>query len=323
MWIVEQVFWPGDRRVGQAILLEAGRQFACTERRKTFAQQRQQPRPCLHAQVVAGQLRVCLPGGPPELLAKQGPLRVAHRRQEDLVALLHGEHVVQRPGADAAGHGRGRLARDGVLHHVLRHQQHVVLEQRALHLLAAARAFALGQRGHRTDGAEHAAHDVVHARASPQRAAFRARHVGQAPHHLHHLVQRGAVLVGAGQEALERHVHQPRVQLRQRLPAQPHALQRARLEVLAEDIGLRGQTQHDLPSARALHIHRQAALVAVELTEEAGTRAHQPPRGVTLQGLHLDHLGTQVRQDHAAGGPHHHVRELHHAHAGKGQVLGG
>jgi hypothetical protein len=56
------------------------------------------------------------------------------------------------------------------------------------------------------DGAEHAAHDVVHAGARAQRIAGAARHVGQPAHHLHHLVERGAVLVRAGQEALVAHV---------------------------------------------------------------------------------------------------------------------
>ena len=56
--------------------------------------------------------------------------------------------------------------------------------------------------GQHTDGPEHAAHDVVDAAAGAQRVAGTAGHVGQAAHHLHHLVERGAVLVGAGQEAL-------------------------------------------------------------------------------------------------------------------------
>jgi hypothetical protein len=72
-----------------------------------------------------------------------------------------------------AGIGVGRLAGHGVLQHVLRHQEHVVLEQRRLHLLAFAGALALRQRGHRADGAEHAAHDVVHAGARAQRVARR------------------------------------------------------------------------------------------------------------------------------------------------------
>jgi hypothetical protein len=57
------------------------------------------------------------------------------------------------------------------------------------------------QRGHGADGAKHAAHDVVHAGARAQRVAGAAGHVGQAAHHLHHFVQRGAVVVGAGQES--------------------------------------------------------------------------------------------------------------------------
>jgi hypothetical protein len=45
-----------------------------------------------------------------------------------------------------SGMGRGGLAGDGVLQHVLADQEHVVLEQGALHLLPAAGDAALHQR---------------------------------------------------------------------------------------------------------------------------------------------------------------------------------
>ena len=61
------------------------------------------------------------------------------------------------------------------------------------------------------DGAEHSAHDVVDAGARAQRIAGPAGHVGQAAHHLHHFVQRGAVVVGPGQEALVAGVDDARI----------------------------------------------------------------------------------------------------------------
>ena len=51
------------------------------------------------------------------------------------------------------------------------------------------------------DRAEHAAHDVVDAGAGAQRVAGAAGHVGEAAHHLHDLVERGAVVVRSRAES--------------------------------------------------------------------------------------------------------------------------
>ena len=128
-------------------------------------------------------------------------------------AVLHAKHVVNAPGRNAVGHGRGRLAGYGELQHVLRYQKDVVLKQRRLHFLAPARLLALHQRGHGPHGAKQAAHDVVHTAARAQRVAGAAGHIGQAAHHLHHLVQRGTVVVGAGQKAFVADVNQALIQL--------------------------------------------------------------------------------------------------------------
>jgi hypothetical protein len=180
---------------------------------------------------------------------------------------------------------------------------------------------AARERCQRAYGAEHATHDVVDARTCPQRAAFGAGHVGQATHHLHHLVERGAVLIRPGQEALVRDVDQALVQARQRLGAEAQALHRAALEVLAEDIGTSHEPEHDLAAARVFHVDRQALLVSIEQAEEAGSRAQQPARVVACQRLDLDDLGAQVGQDHPAGRPHHHVGELDDPQAGQRQRL--
>ena len=59
--------------------------------------------------------------------------------QEDLLAVLDREHVVHRPRIVARGHRRRVLAGHRELQHVLAHQEHVVLEQRRLHLHALGR----------------------------------------------------------------------------------------------------------------------------------------------------------------------------------------
>ncbi len=97
---------------------------------------------------------------------------------------------------------------------------------------------------------------------------------------------------------------------------------RAGLEVLAEDVGARREADGDFATARILEIDREAQLVAVEHREEAGAGTEQASGVVAFDRLDLDHLGTQVAKDQAAGRPHHHVAEFDHSHAGKRQVPG-
>ena len=119
---------------------------------------------------------------------------------------------------------------------MLRHQKHIVLKQRGLHLLALAGLLALHQRGHGAHGAKYAAHDVIDARARAQRVAGPARHIGQATHHLHHFVQGGAVLVGAGQKAFVADIDQARMARRQSGVVQPQFFHGRGFEVLADDV---------------------------------------------------------------------------------------
>jgi hypothetical protein len=181
--------------------------------------------------------------------------------------------------------------------------------------MAAAGAFALRERGHRADRAEHAAHDVVHAGARAQRPPFRARHVREAAHHLHHFVERGAMLVRPRQEALVRHVHEARIQREERGIAEAEPVHRAALEVLAEDIRRRDEPQHDLQPARILHVDGKALLVAIEHPEEARAGTAQRARAVARDRFDLDDLRAEIREQHPAGRAHHHVRHLDHARA--------
>ena len=156
------------------------------------------------------------------------------------------------------------------------------------------------ERGHRTDDAEHSAHDVVDTRARPQRPTFETSHVCQPAHHLYDLVERGAMLVGAGQKSLVRDINQARIELCQRLGVKAKLRHRAGLEILAEYVGAGDQLQHDLAAARVLSVDRDAHLVAVEHWEETCARADQPARVVAAQRLDLDDFGTEIAQDHAA-----------------------
>ena len=74
-------------------------------------------------------------------------------------------------------------------------------EQGGNDLLALAGAVALFKCGEDADHTEHAARDIDHARARAQRLARRPGHIGETSHHLRDLVKRGAIFVGAGEEA--------------------------------------------------------------------------------------------------------------------------
>ena len=150
---------------------------------------------------------------------------------------------------------------------------------------------------------------------APRSGRPSSRHVREAAHHLHHFVERGAMLVRPRQEALVRHVHEARIQRMQRRIAEAEPVHRAALEVLAEDIRRRNEPQHDLQPARILHVDGEALLVAVEHPEEARAGTAQRARAVARDRFDLDDLRAEIGEQHPAGRTHHHVRHLDHARA--------
>jgi hypothetical protein len=152
-----------------------------------------------------------------------------------------------------------------------RHQENIVLKQGALDQLPGARAGALQQRGKDADGGEHAAHDVVHRGAGTERPARWAGQVGEPTHHLHDLVQRGAVYVWAGQKALQRAVDKRGVILLQGRVAEAHGVERAGAKVLGYHVGAVDQASGKGNALGRIQVERQAALAAIERREEADT----------------------------------------------------
>ena len=321
--VLEQIVRAGDGRERQALVLEDAGDMRGAVAGHGFAQQRHQPAAGLHAVVVAAKARIVTQLLQAKGVAELAPCSVADHGQKDLLAALDLEHVVDRPGRNACGHGCCRLAGHRVLHHVLGDQKHIVLEQSALHFLALAGLLALGQGRHGSHGTEHAAHDVVDTGARAQRVAGPARHIGQAAHHLHHLVEGRAVFVGAGQKALVTHIDEAWELLLETFIVQAQLLHGAGLEVLGHHIGRGDQLERGLLAFGGLQIQRQAFLVAVEQREKARARAQQLARGIAVaavaHGLDLDDFGAQVGQHQAAAGAHDHMGELHHADAAIGQ----
>ena len=72
---------------------------------------------------------------------------------------------------------------------------------------------------------------------------FGPGHVRQAAHHLHDLVERQAVFVRPGQEALVRNVDQPRKLLRQRCVVEAERRHQAGAEVLEHHVALADQLE--------------------------------------------------------------------------------
>ena len=174
---------------------------------------------------------------------------------------------------------------------------------------------ALLQRQHRAEGAEHAAHDVDHRGAGAQRPARRTGHVGEPAHHLHDLVERRPLLVRSGQEALQRAIDQPRIDLLEILGPQPALGHRARREILDHHVGRLQQLHQHRPALGRIGVEREALLVAIEVAEEAAAEAAQLARAIAVDRLDLDHLGAEIGQDHAAGRPEDGVGELDDADA--------
>src|SRR5271166_3557040 len=72
---------------------------------------------------------------------------------------------------------------------------------------------------------------------------------------------------------------------------------------------------HGLAVFGLLEIEHDAAFAAVEQREEGRPHAAERARLVAGRRLDLDHVSSQLGEDHAAGRAHDHVRHLHDPYA--------
>jgi hypothetical protein len=90
-------------------------------------------------------------------------------------------------------------------------------------------------------------------------------------------------------------------------------------KIFQEDVGGFEQPMHGFAVLGLLEIEHHAALAAVEQRKERGPHTAERAGFVADRRLDLDHLGTQLREDHAAAWAHHHVSHLDDPHALKRQ----
>src|SRR5262249_7174498 len=86
-------------------------------------------------------------------------------------------------------------------------------------------------------------------------------------------------------------------------------------EILQEHVGAGEQPVHRVAILSLGEVEHDAALAAVEQREERDPHAAERAGLVAGRRFDLDHLGAELRQDHAAGRPHHHVGHLDDPHA--------
>ena len=228
-----------DAREGQPALLadalELRRSGACFSSRATSGISVSRAHRAL---VVGGVLRV-LQLGLAQRAGEDLPLPLGHHADEDAHAVARLEDVVDAPRALARRHR----------HRLLRRSPRAAscASTRARRSSRTAPLCTYWPRAGARRGSRSAARiaiapnmpPIMSFTGAPARSGLPTGpgHVREAAHHLHHLVERGALLVGPGEEALHRAIDQARVRLRERLVAQALRLERAGTEVLDEHVG--------------------------------------------------------------------------------------
>src|SRR5688572_4085215 len=198
--------------------------------------------------------------------------------------------------------------------------EHAVLHRRE-HLLSAACRLALVERSDDAQRQVQPGAAVADLRARHQRRAVveagRRRCAARA---LRDVFVDLAVLVGAGAEALDRGDDHLRVELLNTFPGEAHAVERARREVLDQDIAVLHQRLDHRFALRALRVDGDRALVVVQHREIETVHvrdvAELPARDVAFaRALDLDDVGAEPGEELRARRSRLDVREVEDADA--------
>ena len=251
-------------------------------------------------------------------LAKRGSspsVCVAHRdaqAPEDLVGVGGDQHLGAVRGRvhvgrrDTGQHRAGAAAGDAgdlVVGHRRLHQRGDRLVDGDVDLLAASAARSLGHRGEGADHGEHGGQRVTQADAGAGRREARvAGRVPDAAHRLADAAEAGVVRARSGlPEARDVHHDQPRVDRGQRRVVQAPLGERARPEVLEDDVDLGRERAEQVAALRATQVDRHRPLVAGDgrppQALAVGDDSPAAHRVAGLGGLDLDHLGAVVAEE--------------------------
>src|SRR6516162_1003363 len=176
-------------------------------------------------------------------------------------------------------------------------------------MLSLAGCVALLQRGHDANRHVHAGAGIANRRHDVGRRVIRK--AGDAHRPAHRLGDRLVALeVAIGTvcpKALDRGVYQPRVDLREDLPAEPQSVEGAGPKIFEQHVRFCNELFEQLLAPAGLQIEGQAALVSVEQQEKEAVAilpvAHVAAGDIaTLGFLELDHVGAEKTQDLGASG---------------------
>ena len=228
----------------------------------------------------------------------------------------------------------GCCAADEIVERLVGQHANLRIEQRHVDVLALASALTMEQGGLDADGAVEPGEDVGECHADLHRLRTRhtvrlARDRHDAAHALDHEVIAGALRIRAGlAEARERAVDEARVDGLEALIVEAIFLEAADLEVLHDDVGLRGKLADQLLalSTRHVDLHRPLAAVGGEeiggiafAAIRVGDEGRAPAaRVVTFARLlHLDHLRAEVGKDLRGPWPREHAAQVEDAETGE------
>src|SRR5438046_1564646 len=183
---------------------------------------------------------------------------------------MNGPTTSSRPRVGCASSPRQPLARSQGWFHISAASSAGAAGTQEAHAagLAAASPLAGDERGNGGERTEGACAVVVVSDHVQHRGVVPALRRREAGPRLEDGVEAGQRSKGAGRAvAGDRHVHQPRVQARQVLPADPEPVHDTRAEVLDDDVGAADEVEEYLAARCALQVEYQRALAAVPADE--------------------------------------------------------
>ncbi|MBN8973510.1 MAG: hypothetical protein J0H51_16040 [Rhizobiales bacterium] len=210
------------------------------------------------------------------------------QREQFTVGAL--EHAVGRLGADV---GQRRAVHHRPEHH--RHPRHQTIGHRDVDVLSLAVAFAFQQRRQRPHRREHAGRQIADRDAARllDRPNFGMTEQ-KARERLIRDVMRGPIAIRAIlPESRDRHINQPRIELRHRLVTEAEARHSAGTISLHQHVGGRDQAAQMLLALIALEIQCHRLLAAIE----RGMERRELPCRITDTGtFDQNHLSTEIAQ---------------------------